>query len=229
MVVQPLLFGIGTAIPLVLGAAIGVSLSPPRRIVGALLAFASGALLTGLAFELFEPAFRIAGPVLGGAALFAGTGLYVAVKRRADAGEVPSGFPLLAAVVFDGTAENLTLGISILGGSTGGSLAVLVGIAANNFPEAVAGAEAMTRSGRSRPWTFAVWTASAVGLAAVVVFGYVAFSGVGETVLALVRAGGGGAVLASLAVEIMPDAYREGGPTVAFATAAGLLVTFLLV
>lgn len=229
MVLDPLLYGVGTGLPLVVGAALGVYLSPPQRLVGALLAFASGALVTGLAFELFEPAFRTAGPLLGGAALFAGTGLYVAVKRRADADEGPSGVPLLAAVVFDGTAENLTLGVSVLGGSTGGSLAVLVGIAANNLPEAVAGAEAMTRNGRSRAWTLAVWTATAAGLAAVVVLGYVAFAGVGETTLALVRAGGGGAVLASLAVEIMPDAYEEGGPAVAFATAAGLLVTFLLV
>src|SRR5215203_3651573 len=36
----------------------------------------------------------------------------------------------------------------------------------------------------------------------------------------------GGAVLASLADTLMPDAYREGGPLVAFATAAGFLLSF---
>jgi zinc transporter, ZIP family len=38
----------------------------------------------------------------------------------------------------------------------------------------------------------------------------------------------GGAVLASLADTLMPEAYREGGPRVALATALGFLVSFLL-
>ncbi|WP_459193916.1 ZIP family metal transporter [Halosimplex sp. J119] len=229
MTLLPLLYGLGTAVPLVVGAVAGVFLSPPRRFVAALLAFASGSLITGLAFELFEPAFRIAGAPTTAAATFAGTALYVGVKSRAGTDEGASGIPLLAAVVFDGAAENLTLGVSLLGGSAGGSLAILVGIAANNLPEAVAGALDMTENGRSPARTLGVWTVTAAGLAAMVVVGYVAFAAVGERTLAAVRAASGGAVLASLAVEIMPDAYEGGGPSVAFATAAGLLVTFVLV
>ena len=38
----------------------------------------------------------------------------------------------------------------------------------------------------------------------------------------------GGAVLVSLADTLMPDAYREGGPLVAFATAAGFLFSFMI-
>ena len=38
----------------------------------------------------------------------------------------------------------------------------------------------------------------------------------------------GGAVLASLADTLMPDAYREGGPLVAFAMAAGFLLSFMI-
>lgn len=229
MVLVSLLYGIGTALPLVVGTAIGVYLRPPRRLVAAFLAFASGSLITGLAFELFEPAFRTAGLGLASAFLFVGTGLYVAVKYRVGSGGSSGGVSLLAAVVFDGLAENLTLGVALVGGPVGGPLTILVGIAANNFPEAIGGASSMSESGRSAAWTFGVWTATAAGLALTVVAGYVAFSGVGQTTLALVRATGGGAVLASLAVEIMPDAYEAGGPVVAFATAAGFLVTFALV
>ena len=39
---------------------------------------------------------------------------------------------------------------------------------------------------------------------------------------------GFGAVLASLADTLMPDAYREGGKPVAFATAAGFFVSFVI-
>ena len=38
----------------------------------------------------------------------------------------------------------------------------------------------------------------------------------------------GGAVLASLADTLMPDAYQEGDPLVAFATAAGFLLSFMI-
>jgi ZIP family zinc transporter len=38
----------------------------------------------------------------------------------------------------------------------------------------------------------------------------------------------GGAVLASLADTLMPDAYREGGAWVAFATTSGFLSSFLI-
>ena len=224
----PFLYGIGTGLPLIIGAGIGIFLSPPQTIVAALLAFASGSLITGLAFELFEPAFQTAGLVLTAASLFVGTGLYVVVKYRVNSGADTNGFPLLAAVVFDGLAENITLGVALLGGEVGGPLAILVGIAANNLPEAVGGAKSMTESGQSAVWTLSVWTVTATGLAVTVVVGYVLFSGVSATVLALVRATGGGAVLASLAIEIMPDAYEGGGPAVAFATAAGFIVTFML-
>jgi zinc transporter ZupT len=37
-----------------------------------------------------------------------------------------------------------------------------------------------------------------------------------------------GAVLASLADSVMPEAHAEGGPLVAFATSAGFLVAFAL-
>jgi zinc transporter, ZIP family len=46
--------------------------------------------------------------------------------------------------------------------------------------------------------------------------------------LAFASAFAAGAVLASLADTVMPDAYRQGGFLVAFATAASFLLTFLI-
>jgi ZIP family zinc transporter len=229
MELLPLLYGIDTGLPLVVGAGIGIFLNPPQTLVAALLAFASGSLITCLAFELFKPAFHTAGPLLAAVSLFTGTGLYVVVKYRVSSGDGIRGFPLFAAVVFDGLAENTTLGVALVGGSIGGPLAILIGIAANNLPEAIGGAKRMSEGGQSAAWTLSVWTATATGLAATVVGGYVLFSGVSALMLAPVQATGGGAVLASLAIEIMPDAYEAGGPAVAFATAAGFIVTFVLV
>ena len=46
--------------------------------------------------------------------------------------------------------------------------------------------------------------------------------------LSLPLAFAAGAVLAALADTLMPEAYEEGGPTVALSTAAGFLLFFFL-
>jgi ZIP family zinc transporter len=225
-----ILYGVGTGLPLVVGAIVGIVLRPPQRFTAVALAFASGSLITGLSFELFEPAFQTAGLGLTTAGLLVGTGFYIGVKYVVSIRTDAEGVPLLAAVILDGLAENITLGVALVGNSlVGGPLALFAGIAANNFPEAVGGASEMTAGGRSAKWTLGLWTVTATGLVFGVVFGYSLLSGTGATALALVRATGGGAVLASLAVEIMPDAYEGGGPLVAFATAMGLVLTFALI
>src|SRR4029453_6224069 len=53
------------------------------------------------------------------------------------------GLALLAASILDGVPENLALGVSMAGEQSGGSLALLVGIFAANFPEALVGAVSM--------------------------------------------------------------------------------------
>jgi zinc transporter, ZIP family len=90
------------------------------------------------------------------------------------------------------------------------------------------GAVGMRQQGRSRGFAIGVWSATAVVLAVAVVLGNVALSGVGEGPLAVLLSFAGGAVLASLADTLMPDAYREGGAWVAFATTAGFLLSFLI-
>jgi zinc transporter ZupT len=55
------LFGLAASSALVIGAAVGVRWSPPKQVTGVLLAFASGALISALAFELFEEAFHLGG------------------------------------------------------------------------------------------------------------------------------------------------------------------------
>ena len=44
----------------------------------------------------------------------------------------------------------------------------------------------------------------------------------------MVRSFAAGAVLASLAEALMPQAYQEGGKAVSFATTVGFLLTFLI-
>lgn len=59
-------------------------------------------------------------------------------------------------------------------------------------------------------------------------FGYWFIPPLPEYWLAAVRAFAGGAILASLAGEIFPDAYENAGPYVTLATAVAPLGSFLL-
>lgn len=226
---EALLFGLIASSALVIGGVAGAFWRPPRALVAVALAFASGALITALAFDLFEESFHKGGVWLSGIGLLVGAAAFVAadelLDRHIEGGGV-SGFAILAAVTLDGVPENVALGVTLLEGA--GSLVLLVAIFASNLPEALGGAVGMRDQGRSGGFVILVWTVTALLLTASVVVGSAALSGADDRLLAVLLAFAGGAVLASLADTLMPDAYREGGALVAFATAAGFFLSFMI-
>ncbi len=227
-----ILFGLAASSALVIGAVAGAYWTPPKPLLASALAFASGALITALAFDLFQESFE-RGAWLSAIGLLLGAATFVAADELLDrfiegAGGGVSSFALLAGVILDGIPENMALGVSLLETSGAGALTLLVAIFFSNLPEALGGAVGMRQQGRSRRFAIGVWSATAVVLAAAVVLGNFALSGTGEGPLAVLLSFAGGAVLASLADTLMPDAYREGGAWVAFATTAGFLLSFLI-
>jgi ZIP family zinc transporter len=137
-----------------------------------------------------------------------------------------AGMALLAAVTLDGVPENLALGIS-LGEGTGG-LALLAAIFVSNLPEALVGAASMKSQGRSNLSVIGLWTACAALLAFAVVLGAGPLAGSDEQLVSLPLAFAAGAVIASLADTLMPEAFEHGGPAVALSTAAGFVLSFVL-
>jgi zinc transporter, ZIP family len=107
-----------------------------------------------------------------------------------------------------------------------GSLALLAAIFFSNLAESLGGAAEMREGGDPPRRAILLWLAVAVLLAAALIVGRLVGGKGGAHGFLLAFAGG--AVLASLAATLMPEAYREGGPFVAFATAAGFLLSFLL-
>lgn len=237
-----LYFGLAASSALIIGSLIGARWSPPKRLTGVLLAFASGALISALAFELFEDAFHQGGAIRAGLGLLAGALTFVVVDTLLDryvSGEsgpderevVTSGarkgvgLALLAAVTLDGVPENLALGVSLVSGA---SLSLLVAIFFSNLPEALVGSVAMRKGGMSPRTVVMTWVICGVLLAAAVVLGRATASQMSEEVLAVALAFAGGAVLASLADTLMPEAFEHGRPLNALSTAAGFFLSFVL-
>ena len=229
-----ILFGLAASSALVIGTVASAYWMPPKPLLASALAFASGALITALAFDLFQESFE-RGAWLSAIKLLLGAATFVAADELLDryiegASGGVSAFGLLAGVTLDGIPENMALGVSLLETSGAGALTLLVAIFFSNLPEALGGAVGMRQQGRSRRFAIGVWSATAVVLAAAVVLGNFALSGMGmaEGPLAMLLSFAGGAVLASLSDTLMPDAYREGGKWVALATTAGFLLSFLI-
>jgi ZIP family zinc transporter len=282
---ESIVFGVLASSALVIGGALGAIWQAPKRVTGIMLAFASGTLVSALAFELFPDAVERGGVAPAGWGLLAGAATFVVVNTwldsrvaqpGADAGhddrkasdddppgkgeaeaaargevdDLPEelsgaaaeqsekvrsaagagvGLALLAAVALDGIPENLALGVSLAGSEEATeSLALLVAIFASNFPEALVGAVAMRLSGRSVGFAVGLWAATAVILTFAVVGGRMLLAGAAPERLAFPLAFAGGAVLASLADTLMPEAFERGRPFNAFATAAGFFVSFVL-
>ena len=253
---QALIFGAIASSALVLGALAGGRLQFPKRVLAAMLAFAAGALITALTFEMFEDSYEKGGiwrAVLGlavGAIVFtvvsAGLDRMAEGHRKDDQGsekldtdaaasDAPAspasvtgaaGLALLAAATLDGVPENLVLGVALGEGS--GGIALLVAIFVANFPEALVGSASMRAQGRSQTFILGTWTVCAVLLVFAVVLGAGPLSTATHETLSLPLAFAAGAVLAALADTIMPEAYEQGGPTVALSTAAGFALSFVL-
>ena len=139
-------------------------------------------------------------------------------------------FALLAAVTLDGVPENLALGVSLVGseGELSGVIALLVAIFVSNLPESLVGAVAMRAGGRSRRFVIVIWAITAVILTAAVVIGERLADSMSPGVLAFALSFAGGAVLASLADTLMPEAFEHGRPLNAFSTTLGFLLAFVL-
>ncbi|MBY3986582.1 ZIP family metal transporter [Rhodococcus fascians] len=220
------LYGVGTALPLVIGAAVGLRWSLPKRVLAAMMAFGAGTMIAAVSSELFEPAFTQSGIITAGVALFAGAGVYVVANHLIEnrLGPAAIGWALMLGTVLDGVPENTALGVSL---TSGGGLVLLVAVAVGNVPEAVGGAALMRdQHNFARARALGLWSVTAAVLVLVTVAGFLLSDVIPETGISAAQAFAGGATLAVLADSLMPEAYRDGGWWVGMATAAGFLVAF---
>jgi zinc transporter, ZIP family len=212
-------WGLLGASSLLIGAIVGLALPIPNRVIGLILGFGAGTLISAVAFELTEEAFRLGGAdtvalglALGALAYFAGS---VAIARRGGGARMrPSGrqdadasTALLLGAVLDGIPESAVIGISVLeGGSVG--VAVLAAVFLSNLPEAISSSRGMGEQGVSTDRVLGTWTlvVLASGLAAAA--GYGLLEDASGDAIGLIEAFAGGAVLTMLADTMIPESYK---------------------
>ncbi|MFC9363433.1 zinc permease, partial [Rhodococcus sp. NPDC057014] len=79
-----MIFGVIASSALVIGALVGGWFTIPKRVLAAMLAFAAGALITALTFELFEESYHQGGIWRAALGLAAGALVFTLLSQQLD-------------------------------------------------------------------------------------------------------------------------------------------------
>ena len=236
---QAALWGFVGGAALLVGAVLGLAVRVPQRVVGAVMAFGAGVLISAVAFDLVEEGFERAGvgPVLiglGAGALVFSAGDAVLDRaggdqRKRSGGQQAGGAAMAIALgaVLDGIPESAAIGVTLLGGG-GVGVAVVAAVFLSNVPESLSAAVGLRKAGHSARWILGLWLAVAVVSAIAAAVGYAVLGGAPASTVAAVQAFAGGAILAMLADTMMPEAFEDTGPLTGILTCAGFLTAFAL-
>jgi ZIP family zinc transporter len=237
------LWGLLAGSALLLGTGIGYYAKIPQRIIAAIMAFGSGVLISALAFELMDEAYKRGGfdstaiGFISGAAIYTLANWYLAhqgARHRKRSGKQPkeddhsgSGLAIAVGALLDGIPESIAIGISMIEGGTV-SWVTVAAVFLSNVPEGLSSAAGMKQSGRSIGYIFGVWGAIAAVSGAAAIVGYSIFSHFSVEIIAATIAIAAGAILAMIADTMMPEAFEEAHDLAGLVTVCGFLAAFVL-
>ena len=236
---EALLLGFITSGSLMIGAIIAIRFNISSKIIGLIMAFGVGALISSVCFELVEEAFTesqdIVIIVIG---LFAGALIYflgdmfidkIGGKNRKNMNGTDSnvGLPILLGTVLDGVPESIVIGISTIGGS-GISTAMVVAVFLSNIPEALTSSKGLLVSGWRKTSIIGLWLVVIAMSVLSALFGYYVFADVSGLIKAFILSFAGGAILTMLADTMIPEAYRESGKLTGLVVVLGFSMAYLL-
>ncbi len=224
---------------LLVGAVVGLVVPTSQRVIGLVMGFGAGVLISAVAFELTAEAFDLggsdavsAGLALGALGFFAGDELLDrrgGNHRKRSGGEQEGGNPLaiVLGALMDGIPESVAIGVSLLGGG-GVGVAVVAAVFLSNVPESLSAATGLQKAGHSKRWILGLWIAVALVSALAAALGYQLLGGASEDVVAGIQAFAAGAILVMLADTMMPEGFQHGGKAVGLVTALGFALAFFL-
>lgn len=237
---EAFLVGLLAGSSLILGGILAFALPFSRRVLGLVMAFGAGVLISAVAYELVGEAVlasdgggEVAGGLAAGALTFFAGDLLIARsggahRKRSDGRQADgSGPAILLGIVLDGVPESFVLGASLLEGS-GASVALVAAVFLSNVPEAIAASTGLERAGTSRRRIMSVWVLVALASGVAALAGYGLLDGASPGVTAFVLAYAGGAILTMLADTMMPEAFENAGRSVGLMTTLGFGLAFAL-
>ena len=234
------LWGLFASSSLIMGGALALLLPIRERLLGLIMAFGAGVLISAVAYELVAEAFETSawhgslglGLSAGALTFFLGDAVIdrmggdqrKSMRRTPGAG---SALAIVLGIVLDGIPESAVIGVGLLNG-TGVSVAVIAAVFLSNLPEALAATTGLKAGGWRSNRIIGLWVlvAAVSGLASFA--GYTVFDSAGPDALAFVLAFAGGAILTMLADTMMPEAFEHGGKLVGLLTTLGFGLAFAL-
>jgi ZIP family zinc transporter len=198
-VLAALLWGLAAASSLVLGAVIGVVRPWPDRLVGAIMAFGAGALISAVSFDL----------ALGG------------VREAGGLTPVAIGLAVGALVFFVGDSAVDRMA------ERRGANAQTAAVAAN-VPEAMGSAAELFKAGARASKVVLGWLAVAVTTALAAPLGFRVADALGGEYIGVVNGFAAGALLVMLASSMVPESREKAGLPAGVITVLGFALAFAL-
>lgn len=222
-----------------LGALLGLYVHMKRRWIGFIMAFGTGALIGAASFELLANSAKEGGLVVASAGFLIGALTFTIAdtmvarrggherKRSKENPKGHSGMAIFVGTVIDAIPESVIIGVSLLEHQSV-SLVLIIAIFISNFPEGLSSSIGLKKDGYSNTKILLLWS-TVLFLSAISSFsGFVFLENASEKLIASIGAFAAGGLVAMVSSTMMPEAYEEGGPSVGFIAAVGLLSSLLL-
>jgi ZIP family zinc transporter len=238
------LWGLVSGSALIIGALLAYFNNVPKKIIAFIMAFGSGVLISALAFNLMDEAYKRGGfdstatGFICGALIYSVANYFLNKKgakhrkrsgsKQASEKENPgSGLAIALGSLLDGIPESIAIGVSMIEGGVV-STAAVIAIFISNIPEGLSSTSGMKKNGRSAKYIFGIWTGIALVSGIASFCGYTIFKNFSPDVLAATIAVAAGGILAMLSDTMMPEAFEEGHDFIGVITVIGFLAAFIL-
>jgi zinc transporter, ZIP family len=233
-------WGLLSASSLVIGSLLAIWLKINLRVIGLIMAFGAGVLISAVAFDLVEEAAdtssgegAVAWGLFAGCLVFFGGDWLISRlgggDRKDATGDQEGDSPLaiVLGTVLDGIPESMVIGLTIFEGGKVGA-AYLAAVFISNLPESISSTAGLVTSGWKKSRILWMWVGITVVSAIASLAGYGLFQDSSPATIAFVLAFAAGAILTMLAETMMPEAFEHGGKLVGVVTTLGFAVAYTI-